>query len=172
MKRLRVVLLLTMLLVGCGTRGTTTHGSLESSPPQESPVPTPVESEVTEFVPTPVPTPPADKGAIVGRFVDFETGQPPEDAIPIVLGKLVPMSSGDSAVITMSPSTSPQSIIDEHGYFAFLNVKPGTYAMVFWTPAESYVISDPETEDAILATVNAGEITDLGKMVIDLPGVP
>ena len=178
MRSLSVVLLLTLLLVGCGAEPTATPVS-ESPPVQDTPLPTPVEPTPTvpvptptESAPTPVPTPSADKGAIVGRFVDFETGEPPRTAMPVFLGELSPLSPGDSFVITMLPTSAPQAEVDVQGYFAFADVEPDTYAMVFWTPMSNWVISDPETEDAILVTVNVGEITDLGEIAVDLPGQP
>ena len=126
----------------------------------------------TESVPTPVPTPSADKGAIIGRFLDSKTGEPPRTVMPVFLGELSPLSPGDSFVITMLPTSAPQTEVDAQGYFAFADVEPDTYAMVFWTPVNSWVISDPETEEAILVTVKAGKITDLGEVAVNLPGQP
>jgi hypothetical protein len=186
MKSLSVVLLLTLLLVGCGTEPTATPVQdtplatavaptpTRPAPTPTEPVPTPTEPAPTptESAPTPVPTPSADKGAIVGRFVDFETGEPPRTVMPVFLGQLSPLDPGDSFVITMLPTTAPQTGVDTQGYFAFSDVEPDTYALVFWTPINSWVVSDPETEEAILVTVNAGEITDLGEMAVNLPGQP
>jgi hypothetical protein len=92
--------------------------------------------------------------------------------MPVFLGQLSPLEPGDLFVITMLPTTAPQTGVDTQGYFAFSDVEPGTYALVFWTPMNSWVISDPETEEAILVTVNAGEITDLGEVAVNLPGQP
>jgi len=89
----------------------------------------------------------------------------------IYLGELSPLRIGDSEshVITVLPSSFPNTSTDKHGYFAFLGVEPGTYAMVIWTPVNSWVVSDPETELDILVTVEAGAITDLGEVTINLP---
>ena len=171
MKNLSVVLLLTLLLVGCGAEPTATPVS-ESQLVQDTPLPTPAEPTPTESAPTPVPLPSADRGAIVGRFVDFETGEPPRTAMPVFLGELAPLTPGDSFMITMLPSSAPQTEVDAQGYFVFSDIEPDTYAMIFWTPMKSWVISDPETEEAILVTVNAGEITDLGEIAVNLPGQP
>jgi hypothetical protein len=185
MKRLSIVLLLTLLLVGCRAEPTATPVS-ESPPVQDTPLPTPTVPTPTkpaptptnpvptptESIPTPAPTPSADKGAIVGRFVDFETGEPPRTVMPVFLGQLSPLSPGDSFVITVLPTSAPHTEVDTQGYFAFSDVEPDTYAMIFWTPMSSWVISDPETEEAILVTVNAGEVTDLGEVAIDLRDRP
>jgi len=92
--------------------------------------------------------------------------------MPVFLGELLPLDSGDTFMITMLPTSAPQTAVDTQGYFAFSDIEPDTYAMVFWTPMNSWVISDPETEDAILVTANAGEITDLGEVAVNLPGQP
>ena len=180
MKNLSVVLLLTLVLVGCGVEPTATPVS-ESPTVQATPIltptkPAPTSTEPaptpTESAPTPVPMPSADKGAIVGRFIDFETGEPPRTAMPVFLGELLPLEPGDSFMITMLPTSAPQTEVNVQGDFVFSDVEPDTYAMIFWTPMNNWVISDPETEEAILVTVNAGEITDLGEVVVDLPGQP
>ena len=92
--------------------------------------------------------------------------------MPVFLGELVPLTPGDEFMVTMLPSSSPQTGVDTQGYFAFSDVEPDTYAMVFWTPVKSWVVSDPETEEAILVTVNAGEIIDVGELTVNLPGQP
>jgi hypothetical protein len=73
-------------------------------------------------------------------------------------------------LVMMNPSSAPGTTSDTHGYFAFQDIAPGTYALVIWTPAHSQVISDPETNLDILVTVQAGEITDLGKVSFRFTG--
>ncbi|HID64258.1 MAG TPA: hypothetical protein EYP49_16185 [Anaerolineae bacterium] len=168
MKHLGIVILLTLLigLSACNTEPTS-EVAFESPLARTSPLVTPTTGA---FVPTPIPSPPPDKGAITGRFVDYISGEPAMEMV-IYLGELSPLGTGDSDshVITMLPSSSPSTTTDKHGYFAFLNVEPGTYAMVMWTPVNSWVVSDPETELDILVTVKAGATTDLGEVATDLP---
>jgi hypothetical protein len=88
----------------------------------------------------------------------------------IYLGELSPLEGAPgSHIITMLPSSSPSTTTDKNGYFAFLDVEPDTYALVIWTPGNSWVVTDPETGLDILVTVEAGAITDLGEVAIDLP---
>jgi len=168
MRQLSIVILLIlgMGLSSCGTEPTP-RAALESSIAYTSPLVTPITSDI---VPTPIPNPPPDKGAITGRFVDYISGEPAAEMI-IYLGELSPLSIGNSEshVITMLPCSSPSTMTDKHGYFAFLDVEPGTYAMVIWTPAKSWVVCNPETKLDILVTVEAGAITELGEVAIDLP---
>jgi len=162
-----ILLGLAISLSGCGTEPTTSEVAFESPLAHTSPLVTPTTNVI---VPTPIPSPPLDKGAITGRFVDYISEEPAVEMV-IYLGELSPLSTGDSDshVITMLPSSSPSTTTDKHGYFAFLDVEPGIYAMVMWTPVNSWVITDPETELDILVTVEAGAITELGKIATDLP---
>lgn len=105
----------------------------------------------------------------MGRFVDYETGEPVQSAMPIYLGVLSAMSPGDSHVVTLLPSSAPHTEVDEQGYFAFAEVEPEAYALVFWTPMSSFVVTDPETKQDIVVDVQAGEINDLGELVIIPP---
>lgn len=120
--------------------------------------------------PTAIPNPPFDKGAITGRFIDYISGEPITEMV-IHLGELSPLKveDTDSHIITILPGHSLSTTTDKYGYFAFLNIKPGTYAMVMWTPGKSWVVSDPETKLDILVTVEAGRITNLGEIAINLP---
>lgn len=168
MKHLRIVTLLILVigLSACSTEPTLKVAS-DSPLAQTSPLVTPT---AYIAVPTPIPDPPPDKGAITGRFIDYVSGEPAVEMV-VYLGELSPLNIGDSEshVIMILPNSSPSTMTDRHGYFAFLNVEPGTYAMVMWTPVNSWVVSDPETKLGILVTVEAGVITDLGEIAIDLP---
>jgi len=69
----------------------------------------------------------------------------------------------------MKQQASPHTMADESGRFAFPDLEPGTYALILWTPARSFVINDPETGQGLLVTVEAGVIIELGKIAVDLP---
>ncbi len=156
-----VLPILMVVLSGCGAKPT----------PFESPVYVSPLAVSTEEVatPTPLPSPPPDKGIITGRFVDYLSGEPAAEMV-VYLGELSPLE-GDpgSHIIVMLPSSSPSTTTDKNGYFVFYDVEPDTYAMVIWTPGNSWVVADPETGLDILVTVEPGAITDLGELAIDLP---
>lgn len=168
MRHLSIMVLMTLVtgLSACSTEPTP-EITFESPLAHTSPLVTPTTSA---FVPTPIPSPLPDKGAITGQFVDYVSGEPAVEMV-IYLGELSPLSTGDSEshVVTMLPSSSPSTTTDKQGHFAFLDVEPGIYAMVMWTPMNSWVVSDPETKLDILVTVEAGMITDMGEIVTDLP---
>jgi hypothetical protein len=177
MKRLITGALLVLLvtgLSGCGeeaTVETTTESPLSTASPLATPtsVPTPTSSpdESTMSIPAPAP----GKGTITGRFVDYQSGEPGPETV-VYLGELSPVElEGDEThIVSMNPDSSPSTGTDKDGYFVFQDVEPGTYAMVMWTPGNSWVVSDPDTKLDILVTVEADQITDLGEVETDLPG--
>lgn len=146
-----ILLVLAITLVGCELTF--------ESPVCVSPLATPT-----------LPSPSPSKGIIIGRFVDYNSREPAAEMI-VYLGTLSPLKGGDtdSYIVVMLPSSSPKTATDRNGYFAFLDVEPGTYAMVMWTPGSSWVVTDPQTDLSILVTVKAGAITDLGELAIGLP---
>lgn len=184
MRRLILVVLLVLVVFLYGCRA---EPSPEVSTPSPSdPAPTPLSSTSPlatplsgtsplvppgeAFVPTPIPQPASDQGSVTGRLVDYLSGKP---ALPMViyLGTLSPLKieGTESHLVQMQPGSSPDAEVDEHGYFAFVDIQPGVYAMVAWTPVNSWVISDPATELDILVTIEAGKITELGELAVDLP---
>jgi hypothetical protein len=108
---------------------------------------------------------------ITGRFVDYQSREPGPEIV-VYLGELSPvdLEGEETHIVSMNPDASPSTGTDEDGHFVFEDVEPGTYAMVMWTPGNSWVVSDPETKLDILVTVEADQITDLGEIETDLPG--
>lgn len=133
----------------------------------------PVTIPVIDFVPTPIPTPLPEKGSITGRLINSSTLEPIGGVI-VYLGEISPfkIEGTESHIITVLPNSSPSTLTDKYGYFAFLNINPGVYAMVIWLPEKSWVVSTPETGKDILLTVEAGKVTTLGELLINPPNSP
>ena len=170
MKKLCVLSLLILMAAGCGQRPglgntparptallTPTGGA--TSPP---PTPTPV------LGPTPVPTPVPTKGAITGQLIGRESGEP-EGGLIVFLGEVSYLEPDLIPVITMRQQSSPNTMTDESGRFAFVDLEPGSYALILWTPANSVVVDQPETGEGLFVTVEAGSITDIGGITVNLP---
>jgi len=54
------------------------------------------------------------------------------------------------------------------GKFIFLDVEPGQYGLIIWTPMNLILVSEvsnPQLENIFIVT--AGEITDLGTIIIE-----
>ena len=71
--------------------------------------------------------------------------------------------------ITMKQQASPHTMTDESGSFAFLDLEPGTFALILWTPVDSIVVDEPETGNGLMVMVEAGVITELGEITVNLP---
>lgn len=171
-----IVRLLLVLFVatqfGCSQR-VAPETPVESPLSTVSPLATPTSAygQTSYNTPTPIAAPSSGKGAITGRFVDFESGEPAARML-IYLGELSPVSleGEETHIVSMNPDSSPTTETDEQGCFAFQDVEPDTYAIVMWTPRNSWVVSNPDTDKDILITVEANEITALGEIETDLPG--
>ena len=187
MKKLCVVGLFILIAAGCGTQPhpvDTPTCTAPSSPlvtpieelssplpgptltPTAMPSPTPTPPPIPS--PTPIPTPMPTKGAITGQLIGRESGRP-EGGLIVYLGDISYLQPNSIPIITMRQRASPHTMTDESGNFAFLDLEPGTYALILWTPVNSLVINDPETGKGLLVTVEAGAIIELGEITVNLP---
>ena len=158
-----------MLLFGC----TSSPAPVLVSTPAPSPLAKPSTSPVaTPVAPSQLMSPTlTDKslGGVTGRLVLKSTGEP-LGGYAIYLGERLPISPGDQYAITVQQNSSPHVEIDSSGYFGFSDVKPGTYALVLWSPIKSTIIADAKNPDKELEVViTAGQIVDLGTVASDPP---
>jgi hypothetical protein len=137
--------------------------------------PTPALSPLNSVIPTPVPTATpmklvdSTKGGVTGRFILRSTNQPISD-VAIYLGEQLPINNGESYAITVQQSSSPHVPTDQNGKFSLVDIKPGTYALVLWTPKRTMVVADPkQATKELQVVVNPGQITNLGDVVSDMP---
>lgn len=167
MRILTVAILATLLVGLCACGG-------EPTPEQtfESPLAVPTTEPTTTVEPTAVPalsSPQPGQGGVTGRFVDHASGEPVADKV-IYLGELTPFEAQEgkepSSFVMMVPTTSPSTSTDQDGYFSFLDVEPATYAFVLWTPVDSWVMVNPETEENVIVTIEPDEIVDMGTVSI------
>lgn len=120
---------------------------------------------------TALPTPRSGTGGAIGQLIDRTSGEPVTGKA-LFLGELSPLQTqdgDDSHVVMMLPNSSPTATIDQDGNFAFLDIEPNTYAIVVWTPTDSRVVVDPQTQKDLLITIEAGKTTDLGTIAIEVP---
>jgi hypothetical protein len=144
--------------------------------PFESPLTTSPVATVAAGVlvdPTPLPNPQAGRGNARLRLLDHESGQPLSNRI-FFLGEVSTLQAQDGGedvpFITVMPQSSPNASTDQDGYVAFLDIEPKTYAVVFWTPISSTVLTDTSTQKEIFVEIKAGESIDLG--TISVSNVP
>ncbi len=168
MRKLYVICLFILIAGGCRAQPYPMSTLSPVLTALSSPSIAPAIGESSLSSPTAIPTPVPTKGAITGQLISRKSGSPIGGLI-VYLGNISYLQPDSIPVITMRQQGSPHTMADESGHFAFLNVEPGTYALILWTPINSSVIDDPETGKAFLVTVEAGVITELGKITVILP---
>ncbi len=120
-----------------------------------------------------IPEPDEESGIVYGRLIAETPGARSLLSSIIYLAPVEPTivttESGDEIevkFIGLVPDRDPQAdLTNDQGEFAILNVPPGEYGIVLWTPVDSYIVPDEETSFLYL-TVEAGEALDLGDVVI------
>lgn len=161
------------LLIGCGKSPTPTT--------VESIISTPVEGQSsTSPQPTPTPLPPSrsrlptpsssDIGVVGGvllRDID-STDSTPSAETTLQLARVIRSEDGTPLVATAGDKSSPTTVTDQSGSFAFTDVPPNTYGLVLVSPVGSFMLKD-ETGDNLLIDVESGEVLDLGEVHTDVP---
>ena len=106
-------------------------------------------------------TPRPGYAMVTGTMVSSATGPYP---IPgeLFLGELV-SNNPDFPVYSLDVATAPKAIKFPNGDFLFIDVPPGEYGLVFWTPAGSYLMVD-STGASVVFTAQADAVVDLGEL--------
>jgi hypothetical protein len=129
-------------------------------PEPENPTPIPT------FTPTPTDAEMTDEetGAITGELLDLE-GKPVK-GIKVFLAEI-----GEGDMISFNPSVSKSGFVNDEGFFHIKNIEPGQYSLAVWTPMSERLLPDPNRggNSAILVTVIAGEVTDIGMIEVERP---
>jgi len=181
------ILLLILLMVLPACSGAITTPTLTGAPPPTAgaqpstgyPAEDPgVENQPTQAYPGPpvpsddplagypksleVPQPKAGLGVITGRILEVANNEV-YLAPTLILGEMTYPSDPNAAppLVGFSETTDPRGIQDQSGKFVFQDIKPGTYAVVVWTPASSTLVTDKEGNTAVVE-VTADKVVDMG----------
>jgi hypothetical protein len=124
--------------------------------------PTIQELVITSPIPTPrktiaFPTSQPGMGTVRGVLTGMMGGE-------LFLAKLLP--DEDFPLFELDVSMAPRAIVDESGNFIFVDVPPGRYGLVFWTPLSSFLLNDPKTGTTLTITVRADDIVEIGEIFI------
>ncbi len=135
------------------------------SPPPSSPV-TPPLHEVT----LPKDLTPSNKslGVVAGAVVDPKTYHPIPN-VDLYLGKLEGMEDNFPTIV-MRQDNSPYAVSDERGYFIFMDVPPGKYGLIAWSPASSVLANDPQDMvHTLIIDVEPNKVVNLNVLPVDVP---
>jgi hypothetical protein len=127
-----------------------------TSTPQNQAVP-------TEIV---VPTASAGLGIVTGIMRTPDANGEPYLATLYLASTVQASDPNYPPLIAFSEADDPKAVQDASGRFLFIDVEPGEYALLIWTPVGNTVIEDPETEQYFVFTVEAGKVLDLGVIPI------
>jgi hypothetical protein len=107
----------------------------------------------------------------MGTLVGIQTGLPssPVANALLYLAPLIYSADGESAMARLDKGNDPASVTDDEGRFAFANVEPGTYAVVYSVVTSEFLIQDPDSGEDLLISVIADQLTDLGKVYVEAP---
>ncbi len=114
------------------------------------------------------PTPSEKTGVVVGRFISTTTKGPLVSQI-VYLGDFLPLSPGSNYLITLEVERSPHTKTNHNGEFFLVDISPGSYPLIIWTPFRSLVVPDSSGEKEFRVNVMAGEITELGVLDVEWP---
>jgi len=147
---------ITWLLGGCGQVAAPSNPALTPSTVQADAQPTPS-----------LPAPAPDTGIVVGSAIWQGSQSQAVSEIDLYLAEVSEVEEGGMALARLDPGSSPKATLDETGYFIFVDVAPGTYALVAAiSPADSALVPDPETAAELTIVVVAGEVVDLGTIYV------
>lgn len=148
MKKLVIMVLVSLMLAACGSTNQQATPSLPPSAPNNL---------------LPEPTVAPGTGKVEGVLLDEANA--PIEGLAIYVAKI-----SVDGVISYSPEADPYGVTDAQGRFVIFNVPPGTYAMAYWSPGPSGLISDPADISApAKVEVRDGETTTIGPLKIKRP---
>lgn len=163
------VLILALAVSGCKASDS---GPSPLESPFESPLPNPTVVDSPSPMPaTPIPPPQAGLGTVTGTLVQVEEGLPSGrmSGALLFLAPLIYSADGKYSVANLNKGSDPVAMTDEAGCFVFPNVEPKTYALVYSTMTSEFLLKDPDSNEDLLITVVADQITDLGEIYVEIP---
>jgi len=112
-------------------------------------------------------TPAPGLAVVRGRLIESATQKVPPEG-DLFLGEIRGMDNG-KPIIRLERTTAPYAIPAPNGDFFFLNLKPGKYALIFFTPELNFLVDKPGSNESMIFDVLPDQVLDLGKIEITLP---
>jgi hypothetical protein len=117
---------------------------------------------------TPTPTLAPDKGQIIG-ILQVRGGDSVKAVsnVNLYLGGTVKDSTGKDSYVGFDRLNDLRAIPDDNGHFAFYNITPGNYGLIFDNGFNAYFLNKPDSEEGLLVSVVPGKAVDLGILLYD-----
>ena len=110
--------------------------------------------------------PDEESGVVRGRIISILTTQPLSNTV-VALAQVT--RQGEEGAFVYNTAFSPMNVTDIDGYFIIPNVPPGEFVMVVGDPYELHeIIANPETDTAQTYFVEAGRVTEVGELQVDI----
>ncbi len=108
-------------------------------------------------------------GRVVGILQVRSTKDEPQPVkdTNLYLAGTIRDATGKEVLVGFDRVNSPRAITDDQGRFAFQNVAPGNYGLIYDLVFNAFLLSKPDSEDAVIITVPAGKETDLDTLLYD-----
>jgi hypothetical protein len=92
--------------------------------------------------------------------------QPAKNAL-LYLAETVKDSTGRDSFAALDRIRSPRTVTDDQGGFVFSNVPPGNYGLILDAITNSYLLTKPGSEEALLIEVSAEKQVGLGTLLYE-----
>jgi hypothetical protein len=112
--------------------------------------------------------PSAGKGAATGRLVTQANGQEIGylGGDLYLAGFLAGSKSDAPPIVSFSVDINPKAVVYQaDGQFAFTDIAPGTYTLVVWNPATSFIVENPG-KGAVVVVIEPDKVAEIGKILI------
>jgi hypothetical protein len=166
------VLFLCSILISAACSGMSTAAPEKASPvPDQGAYPMGVEEISTqeavfqELAPT--WTPDASLGQVTGQLL---LNGKPVSYLNLYLGGTIKDAQGLEFAASLDRLRDPTALTGKDGNFHFMNVPPGRYVLILDDVTSVSLLMEPEGDQAVLLTIESGEVKDLG--VLDYDDLP
>lgn len=112
-------------------------------------------------------------GTVSGRILNSSnapTEPRPIIQLPLYLGEVIESDQGIEGLAGLSKSSAPQTMMDEQGNFAFVDILPGRYTLWLDSPRGAVLLNQPSGESMIIE-IAGGDMVELGELVYALEGL-
>jgi hypothetical protein len=123
------------------------------------------------IVENPLPTNTSDPkmGNVIGRLI---LNNNPVKNTTLYLADVIKDATGRDVVAGLDRVKSPNTTTDNKGTFGFINIKPGSYALILDAVTNQYLMKYPGNNKAIIVQVEIGKDVDLGELNYDTLPLP